>query len=132
MLGKFIKAFRDRGNIRSAIYWFHQAKLIENRNCLFSYNAILDVLVTANRINLAKDFYDQIVKEGVVKPNVSTYTTMIKGFCKMGMTKNAKKMFDEMSCEPNLITYNTMINGFALLGILMKLLSIYRRWLILG
>ena len=82
------------------------------------------MLVTANRINLAKDFYDQIVKEGVVKPNVSNYTTMIEGFYKMGMIKNAKKMFDEMSCEPNLITYNTMINGFALLGILMKLLSI--------
>ncbi|KAF3956671.1 hypothetical protein CMV_018229 [Castanea mollissima] len=113
MLGKVIKAFGDRGNIRSAIYWFHQAKLIENGHCLFSYNAILGVLVRANRINLAKAFYDQIVKEGVVKPDVSTYTTMIRGFCKMGMIKNAKKVFDEMSCGPNLITYNTMINGFS-------------------
>ncbi|KAM3710068.1 hypothetical protein ACJW31_01G001000 [Castanea mollissima] len=116
MLGKVIKAFGDRGNIRSAIYWFHQAKLIENGHCLFSYNAILGVLVRANRINLAKAFYDQIVKEGVVKPDVSTYTTMIRGFCKMGMIKNAKKVFDEMSCGPNLITYNTMINGFCKKG----------------
>ena len=48
-------------NIRSAIYWFHQAKLIENGHSLFSYNAILGVLVRANMISLAKAFYAQVM-----------------------------------------------------------------------
>jgi pentatricopeptide repeat protein len=78
VVGKFIKAYGDRGDIRGAIHWFHTAKSIENGRCLFSYNAILGVLVRANRISLAKACYDQIVKEGVVKPDVSTYTTMIR------------------------------------------------------
>ncbi|KAJ7966382.1 Pentatricopeptide repeat [Quillaja saponaria] len=116
MIGKFIKAFGDRGDIRGAIHWFQKAKSIENGRCLFSYNAILGVLVRANRVNMAKAFFDQIVTEGVVKPDISTYTIMIKGFCKMGLVENAHKLFDEMVCEPNVITYNTIINGFCKKG----------------
>ncbi|GMY28965.1 pentatricopeptide repeat-containing protein At4g11690-like [Fagus crenata] len=127
MVGKFIKAYGDRGDIRSAISWFHKAKLIENGNCLFSYNAILGVLVRANRINLVKAFYDQIVKEGMVKPDVSTYTTMIRGLCKMGMIEDAKKVFDEMSCEPNSLTYNTMINGFCKKGDMESARRVFKR-----
>ncbi|KAF7817359.1 pentatricopeptide repeat-containing protein [Senna tora] len=116
IIARFIKAFGDRGDIRGAIHWFHKVKSFLRGRCLFSYNAILGVLVRANRVNLANAFYDQIVKEGVVKPNVYTYTTMIRGFCKMGMLENARKVFDEMKCDPNLITYNTMINVFCKKG----------------
>ncbi|VVA11747.1 PREDICTED: pentatricopeptide [Prunus dulcis] len=116
MLGRFITTHGRRGDIRAAIDWFYKAKSIENGRCLFSYNAILGVLVRANRMNLAKAIYDQIVKEAQVNPNVWTCTIMIRGFCKRGEIENAKKVFDEMTCEPNLITYNTMIHGFCLKG----------------
>ncbi|KAI4316485.1 hypothetical protein L6164_024463 [Bauhinia variegata] len=116
MFGRFIKAFGDRGDVRGAIDWFHKAKSFESGRCLFSYNAVLGVLVRANRVNLAKAFYDQIVKEELVKPDDFTYTTMIRGFCKMDMIENARKVFDEMSCEPNLVTYNTLIDGFCKKG----------------
>ncbi|KAH7523860.1 hypothetical protein FEM48_Zijuj06G0056800 [Ziziphus jujuba var. spinosa] len=116
MIAKFIKAHGDRADIRAAIDWLHRAKVIENGRCLFSYNAILGVLVRTNRIHFAESLYNQIVNEGVVKPDVSTYTTMIRGYCKMGMIENAKKVFDEMGCEPNLITYNTMIFGYCKKG----------------
>lgn len=116
MVAKFIKAHGDRGDIRASIDWLHRAKMIESGRCLFSYNAILGVLVRANRIHLAKAFYDQIMKEGVVEPDVSTYTTMIRGYSKMGMIEHAKNVFDEMICEPNLFTYNTMIFGYCKKG----------------
>ncbi|PRQ28017.1 putative tetratricopeptide-like helical domain-containing protein [Rosa chinensis] len=116
LIGKFITAHGRRRGVRAAINWFHKAKVIENGRCLFSYNAILGVLVRANRIGLAESIYDQIFKEGLVKPDASTYTIMIRGFCKVGEIENAQKVFDEMTCEPNLITYNTMIHGFCKKG----------------
>ncbi|KAJ1423403.1 Tetratricopeptide-like helical domain superfamily [Sesbania bispinosa] len=111
LISKFINALGDRGDIRGAIHWFHKAKTFARGSYVFSCNAILGVLVKANRVNLAKAIYDQVVAEAVVKPDVFTYTTMIRGFCKMGMVENARKVFDEMRCEPNAITFNTMIHG---------------------
>ncbi|KAM7507450.1 hypothetical protein LguiA_017903 [Lonicera macranthoides] len=118
MVGKFIKAHGDRGHIQWAMHLFHQVKNREMGRCLFSYNAILGVLVRANRVDLARGIFDEIVKEGVVNLDVSTYTTMIRGFCKMGMIADAEKVFDEMPCKPNLVTYNTLVNGFCKKGLM--------------
>lgn len=115
-ISKLIKAYGDRGNFKAAIFWFNQARKIENGKCLFSYNSVLGVLVRGSRMKLAEAFFDQMFKDNVVQPDVSTYTTMIRGFCKMGMIENAKKVFDEMMVEPNLLTFNTMINGFCKKG----------------
>lgn len=115
-ISKLIKAYGDRGNVKAAIFWFHQAKQIENGACLYSYNSLLGVLVRVNSIKLAEEFFHQIVKENVVPPDVSTYTTMIRGYCKTGMIENAKKVFDVMTVKPNLLAYNTMINGFCKKG----------------
>ncbi|XVF35287.1 hypothetical protein REPUB_Repub18cG0132700 [Reevesia pubescens] len=115
-ISKIIKAQGDKGNIKAAIFWFNKAKAFENDNFLFSFNAILGVLVNANKINLVKTLFDNVVKEGLVRPDVSSYTTLIRGLSKMGMVENAKKVFDEMRCKPNLLTFNTMINGFSKKG----------------
>ncbi|CAN6539620.1 unnamed protein product [Malus baccata var. baccata] len=116
LVSRFIAVHGGRGDIGAAMDWFHKAKLIENGKCLFSYNAILGALVRADRMSVAKEIYDQIVKEGVVKPDVSTCSVMINGFCQMGEMDNAQKVFDEMICEPDVITYTTMIRGFCKMG----------------
>ncbi|OVA08379.1 Pentatricopeptide repeat [Macleaya cordata] len=116
IIGKFIKAYGDRGDIRGAIHWLNRAKMIESGRCLYSYNSILGVTVRSNRIELARAFFDQILKEGLVKPDVSTYTVMIRGYCKLGMIKDALEVFDGMICRPNIITYNTIISGLCKKG----------------
>ncbi|XAR57582.1 hypothetical protein NMG60_11025773 [Bertholletia excelsa] len=127
MLGKFIKAHANRGDIRGAIQWFYRAKMRESGRCLSSYNAILGVLVRANRVNLARAFFHQIVGEGLIEPDVYTFTTMIRGFCKLGMIEDARKVFDEMKCPPNLVTYNTMISGLCKKGLVESARSIVNK-----
>ena len=62
--------------------WFHRAKMIEGGKCLFSYNAILDALIRADRMSLAKEIHDQLLKEMTCEPNLFTYNAlMIHGFC---------------------------------------------------
>jgi pentatricopeptide repeat protein len=48
------------------------------------------------------------------QPNLHTYTTIIKGLCKIGKTPAAvgllKKM-DNAGCQPNGVTYSTLIDS---------------------
>ncbi|KAK4412666.1 Pentatricopeptide repeat-containing protein [Sesamum alatum] len=118
LVGKFIKAHGDLGHLKWAVKLFHQVRREKLGDCLFSYNALLGVLVKANRVNHAWAYFGRIVvKESVVKPDVSTYTTMIRGLCKVGMIEDAEKLFDEMSCGKNLMTYNIIIDGFCKKGL---------------
>ncbi|CAA2997593.1 pentatricopeptide repeat-containing At4g11690-like [Olea europaea subsp. europaea] len=116
MVGKFIKAHGDLGHLKWAVKLLHQVKEREFGCCLFSYNALLGVLVKANRVDLAWGYFGQIVKEGVVVPDVSTYTIMIKGLCKVGRLDDAWKLFDEMPLQRNMVTCNTIIDGFCKKG----------------
>ncbi|KAL3838617.1 hypothetical protein ACJIZ3_023208 [Penstemon smallii] len=121
MVGKFIKAHGDLGHLKSSVKLFHQVKERELGGCLFSYNALLGVLVRANRVSYAWGYFGHIViKARVLKPDVSTYTTMIRGLCKVGMIENAEKLFVEMSCGRNLWTYNVTIDGFCKNGFVEK------------
>ncbi|KAK6912856.1 Pentatricopeptide repeat [Dillenia turbinata] len=127
LIAKFIKSYGTLGDVKLAIHWFRRAKLIESGDCLYSYNSVLVALVKNNRIKLARAFYDEIIRENVVKPDVLTCTIMIRGYCKLGLIKDAKKVFDEMPCEPNLVTFNTMIHGFCKRGLIENALEIVER-----
>nr|AXP84153.1 hypothetical protein Gohir.A07G020700 [Gossypium hirsutum] len=72
--------------------------------------------VKANLIDLVETLFDNVVKEGVVQPDVSSYTILMRVLCKKGMVESARKVLDEMPCEPNLIAYNTLINGYCKKG----------------
>ncbi|EYU20314.1 hypothetical protein MIMGU_mgv1a003025mg [Erythranthe guttata] len=90
----------------------------ETGDCLFSFNTLLGILVKANKVSLAWGYFGQIViKSCLVTPDVSTYTTIIKGLCNVGMIEDAEKVFDEMTCGKNSITYNIIIDGFCKKGL---------------
>ncbi|KAI3973970.1 hypothetical protein MKX01_030546 [Papaver californicum] len=66
--------------------------------------------------------FNQMVKRKW-KPNVVTYTSLIKGFCQNGDSNRAQELFKEMkSCHvvPNVVTYSTLIGGFCKEGKLSK------------
>lgn len=118
MVGKLIKAHGDLGHIRWALHLFDRVRTRYSGRCFFSYNAILGVLVRGNQVDLAEKFFDEMISQGIVKPDVSSCTVMIKGFCKTGMIEKAQKLFDKMPVRPNLLTYNTMVNGLCKKGLM--------------
>ncbi|XP_020204698.1 pentatricopeptide repeat-containing protein At4g11690 [Cajanus cajan] len=123
----FINALGHRGDIRGAIHWFHKANTFLKGRCLFSCNAVLAVLVRANRVNIAKAIYDQVLAQGLLRPDVYTHTTVIRGLCKVGLVESARKVFDEMRCQPNMVTYNTLIHGFCRKGDMEAAKSVFDR-----
>ncbi|OMP11574.1 hypothetical protein COLO4_03754 [Corchorus olitorius] len=126
-IGKIIKAYGNKGDIKAAFFWFNKAKALEQETFLFSFNAILGVLVKASEINLLKTLFDEVVEEGLVQPDVSSYTALISGLCKVGMVDNAKKVFDEMSCKRNLVTFNAMMNGYCKKGDMENAYSLFNQ-----
>lgn len=116
-VGKLINAHGDLGHLKWAVKLFRDIKRRESGYCLFSYNALLGVLIKGRRLQLAWGLFGQMIKEGVVKPDVSTYCIMIRGFCQAGMIDHAKKVFDEMG-ERNLFTYNIIVNGLCKKGLM--------------
>ncbi|XP_071699250.1 uncharacterized protein [Rutidosis leptorrhynchoides] len=124
MMGKLIKAHGDLGHIRWALHLFDRVRVRYSGRCLFSYNAILGVLVRCDRVDLAEKLFNEMIGDMIVKPDVSTCTVMIKGLCKMGEIEKARKVFDEMSERPNLRTFNTMISGLCKKGLMNAALEI--------
>ncbi|XP_021744314.1 pentatricopeptide repeat-containing protein At1g09900-like [Chenopodium quinoa] len=121
MIAKMIRAYGAERNLRGAIDWFYRAKMVEkDGNCIKSCNNLLGVLVKANRIKMAAAIFDQVIAEGVIKVDVITYTTMIRGYCKIGRIEDAHKVFDEMRCRPNMVTYGTMLSGFCKKGMMVE------------
>ncbi|KNA11374.1 hypothetical protein SOVF_135850 [Spinacia oleracea] len=120
-IARMIKAYGAQSNLRGAIDWFHRVKMVEKEgNCISSCNNLLGVLVRANRIKMAAAIFDQVVAEGVIKLNVITYTTMIRGYVKIGRIEDAQKVFDEMQCRPNMVTYGTLLSGFCKKGMMVE------------
>ncbi|CAA6664686.1 unnamed protein product [Spirodela intermedia] len=115
LAAKFIARFGDLGDIRGAIDWFQRRRGSLGR---YSHGAILRVLVRANRVQLARAVFDQIVEDGRVEPDVTACTTLIRGYCKLGLLAEAEEIFQAMSCRPNLVTYNTLIDGYCRKGMM--------------
>ncbi|CAA0838038.1 Unknown protein [Striga hermonthica] len=121
MVGKFIKAHGDLGHLKWSVKLFRQVKTGDFDGCLFSLNSLLGVLVKAHKVGTAWGYFGQVViKMGLVKPDVSTYTTMIRGFCQTGMIGDAEKLFDEMTVGKNSIAYNVMLDGLCKKGLVEK------------
>nr|GEU53201.1 pentatricopeptide repeat-containing protein At4g11690-like [Tanacetum cinerariifolium] len=127
MVGKLIKAHGDLGHIRWAIRLFERVKVRYSGRCLFSYNAILGVLVRGDRVDLAEKLFYEMIGEGVVNPDVGTCTVMIKGFCKTGRIEDARKVFDEMGGKRNLRSFNTLVSGMCKKGLMDEALEIVER-----
>ncbi|GER35387.1 pentatricopeptide repeat-containing protein, partial [Striga asiatica] len=82
---------------------------------------MVGVLVKAQKVGTAWGYFGQVViKTGLVKPDVSTYTTMIRGFCQTGMIWDAEKLFDELPVVKNSIAYNVMLDGLCKKGLVEK------------
>ena len=50
-----------------------------------------------------------------IEPNVTTFTTLIKGWCKVGnmsLAMHVAKVMLKMNLYPNQITYSTLIKGY--------------------
>ncbi|KAG9144395.1 hypothetical protein Leryth_017530 [Lithospermum erythrorhizon] len=111
--GVLIKAYGKVGKAEKAVEAFGRMKEFGCEANLFTYNAVLHVLVEKEVTLLALDVFNTMLKSNC-KPDCSTFNVLINGLCKNGRMEETIKTFDEMSNRgivPNRITYMVVLMG---------------------
>ncbi|KAL9998488.1 putative tetratricopeptide-like helical domain superfamily [Helianthus debilis subsp. tardiflorus] len=81
---------------------------------VYIFNTLLDGLVLEDRILETERLFKKLIKHKLCEPNVVTYSTMIKGLCKVGNNDIAiglLRLMDERGCKPDTVVYNTIIDS---------------------
>ena len=77
-----------------------------------TYNTIIDGLCKAQAVDRAEVVLQQMISKGV-KPNIRTYTCLIRGHLFTGQWEEVVRRFKEMSSrgiEPNDFTYGLLLD----------------------
>ncbi|KAG6409341.1 hypothetical protein SASPL_127379 [Salvia splendens] len=117
--GSVIKGLCDAGDLEAALAL---VKVMKGHRCVPNsviYSTILDGICMHGSLKLALEFLDGMEKveekeKDKGRPNVVTYTTMIKGFVEKGMASEARSILDRMydsELKPNRVTFVTLIDG---------------------
>lgn len=108
-----ISGYSKMGLEEKAVECFGKMKDFDCKPDLFTFNAIIYVMISKKVLLLALAVYNQMLKSNY-KPNRATFSILLNGLCKNGKTEDALKMFDEMTLrgiEPNRCIYTIIISG---------------------
>lgn len=87
------------------------------RNCtrtVLSFNALLAAYLHSKQYRVVERIFKEVPGEISVKPDLVSYNTVIKAFCKSKVFESAVSMLEEMEkngVSPDLITFNTLLDG---------------------
>jgi pentatricopeptide repeat protein len=80
-----------------------------------TYNSIIDVCVKCFRMDKATEiFYQMFNGNAVVRPDLITYSTMIKGFCREKNIESALELLNTMQndkIKADEVLYNSLLDG---------------------
>lgn len=115
-----LKGFCDAGRLEDA---FGLVKLMKGHGCVPNavvFSTLLDGICMHGSLEMASEFLGVLEKENVeCKPNVVTYTTMIKGFVEKGRAMEALKILDRMDdsgMKPNTVAVAALLDGLCKQG----------------
>ena len=77
--------------------------------CVRTWNVILHGLCKQNALGDAMHLVETMSATSDAKPNVVTFTTLVRGWCKRGDMEMATKVFElasKMNVIPNDVSYN--------------------------
>ncbi|MED6113105.1 hypothetical protein PIB30_067813 [Stylosanthes scabra] len=83
-----------------------------------SYTSLIQILVTADKPQIAKSYLKKMQEAGLVK-NCVQYSAVISSFAKLGQLEMADDTYKEMiryGVQPDVIIYGVLINAFADVG----------------
>lgn len=122
-------------NAHSLSYNFSVYKHMQNLGVppdLTSYNILLKTCCSVREFNLAQEIYEEMKKkerDGLLKLDVFTYSTMMKVFADAKMWKMASNIKEDMQANGvrlNLVTWSSLINAYANSGLVDRAIEILK------
>jgi len=128
-----IKAYNKMKLYDTALEIFEQISQEGKNSNIVIYNAILDVCVNSKNLEKLKEIYEYIktmsnICPNFPKPNLITYSTIIKGFAVSHKMDDALELYENLKTqeiELDEVLFNTLIDGFARNGDDKKAIKIY-------
>ncbi|KAK7256484.1 hypothetical protein RIF29_29935 [Crotalaria pallida] len=114
-----IRSYGEAGLFKESMKLFQIMKSVGVSRSVVTFNSILLILLRRGRTTMAKEVYDEMLGTYGVTPDVYTYNTLIRGFCKNSMVDEGFRFFKEMTsvdCNPDVVTYNTLVDGLCRAG----------------
>ncbi|XP_024157939.2 pentatricopeptide repeat-containing protein At3g13160, mitochondrial [Rosa chinensis] len=118
--------FSDEGFAVRILSLYGKAGMFENaqkvfdempeRNCgrtVLSFNALLGSCVNSNKFDMVEKIFGEVPEKLSIEPDLVSYNTVIKAFCKMGSFDSAVSVVDVMEkkgVKPDVITFNTILD----------------------
>ncbi|KAE8705686.1 ABC transporter A family member 1-like isoform X1 [Hibiscus syriacus] len=112
-----ISGYSKMGFEEKAVECFEKMKDFDCKPDLFSFNAILYVLVQGKTEDALK-LFDEMSLRGI-EPNRCIYTIIISALCGAERADDACRLLVKMKesgCSPDFVAYNALLHGFCELG----------------
>ena len=123
-----IKAYSKTKNLNKVIEILNTMKRSKNsKPNIITYNSVIDCCIKCNDFNLAYKYYNYLIdinknnvntnfnNDSIIKPDIVTFSTLIKGEIHNGNFDKAKalmnKMFEFDYIKPDCILLNTLLDG---------------------
>ncbi|XP_031275111.1 pentatricopeptide repeat-containing protein At3g13160, mitochondrial-like isoform X2 [Pistacia vera] len=112
---RLISLYGQAGMFENAHKLFEE---MPERNCkqtIFSFNALLGACVNSKKFDMVDGLFSDLPKKLGIEPDLVSYNTVVKAYCKMGSFDSATKLLDEMEKKgenPDRITFNTLLYAF--------------------
>lgn len=94
---------------------FDEMPLLNCQRTVKSFNALLSACVNSQEFDKISEIFTHVPENLGIEPNVVSYNTVVKAFCKMGSLDSAFSVIEEMEkngLEPDLVTFNTLLEAF--------------------
>ena len=130
-----IKAYTKVKDLNSAIEVYNvmvkDSKIDKN---IVVHNAMLDCCVECNKIEKMNEIYEQIKSSAIEdenhpQPDLITYSTVIKGYCRAKDMTQVFKIYDYLKSREDFkldeVVYNSLLDGCAKTGSIEKATLIY-------
>lgn len=112
---RIITLYGRAGMPDQAVKTFRQCPDFDCGHSVKCFNAALCALYAAKQHQRILDLYSEIKETLNIKPNLTTFLTVIKALCQVGSSNSGYSMLDEMvkhGCSPDTVTFNVVLKGF--------------------
>lgn len=103
--------------------------IVREKPSLKAVSTCLNLLIEANRVDLAREFLMHSKKNLNLKPNTCIFNILVKHHCKNEDLESAFEVVKEMKkakiSYPNVITYSTLIDGLCESGRLKEAIELF-------